>query len=546
MILKYLALLLGKELRVIRNAYFSTPRRALTSLGALLLLGLLVFAVTRGVTIGMEQVLAEIPPAMEEMVISLLLVIIFIWLAAIIFISVVVDSPRRFFQTADLELLMATPTPPALVFSFRFLVFILGSSSTLMQLFVFGFGPLLALGTVVGAPWHFFLFILPVAYLFLIIPAAIGVLLIMLLLFVFTPRIIFRIAGFFQLALTVIWIVFVTGDQEAMLTALLERIGQVDWLWNLLRPLQVGGEVVSTLLGYEGALLRPFLELFLFAAGIMALAIFIIRRLYYPVYDRLQSLAPVKKKARPGKKKAPQVEGPVLTQWKMALRNQEMAGASLGMGSFLLVYYLIMYSMDIEGTILPFFLNVGVVSFVLQLIAFILLMPASLIKDAQVLRKQFWLLKVAPVSGREALLNSWQAHFWPQAVLGIPALALAHFLTGLNWSLLLPAILLYLLLQGAVTLLNIAAWYAEYAWGSSVSPLVQVIREWAPMLFYPLFLIFLGLGYFYQRLGFLSFLHAWEQGSVFLLGGTLALLLLGGCLLLAWKKGIHYWEEMEI
>lgn len=263
---RYLPLLFGKEIQVIRNTYFVSPRKILITLGILCLILLFLVAITAGLRVGLEKVIQEILVDMEEMVMGVLLAIIFIWMAVVTFVSVIVDSKNKFFQTTDLEFLMSTPVPSSLVFSFRFLIFVLGSSSTFVQLFIFGFCPPLALGIVIGASWQFFVFILPVAYLYLIIPAAAGNLMIMLLLFVFTPKSIYPIVGLFNLTLTIIWITFVTGDQGEKLTYLMEVIENLNWFWQIVRPLQAANQVATALLGYGSSLGRPLFELFFMAA----------------------------------------------------------------------------------------------------------------------------------------------------------------------------------------------------------------------------------------------------------------------------------------
>lgn len=544
--MRYLTLLLGKELQVIRNTYFYSLRKVFITMAIFLIILLIIAGITAGIRVGLEKVLSEIPAGLEEVVTGTLLEIIFLWLTLIIFISVIVESRSKFFQTTDLELLMATPVPPALVFSFRFILFILGSSSTFMQLFIFGFSPLLALGIVMGAPWQFFFFILPVVYLFLIIPAAVGVLVIMLLMCLFSPKNLFRIFGFFNLVLSILWITFIAGDQEGKLLFLMERVVNLDWFWQLMRPIQAVNQVATALLGYGSSLGRPLLELFFIAVVFMAVAVLIIRRLYYPVYDRLQTFSKEKKKVYQRSNKTQGVPGPIFIQWKMALRNSEMAGAAFSMGSLLLVYYIILFSISPEGGIFLFLLNLGVVGICLSLLVFVLLMPASIIRDLDILRRQFWLLKTAPISSQEAVLNSWQAHFWPQIILAVPTLGLGHFLAGLEWRLFGFALVIFLVLQAMVTLLNILSWYAEYAWGRSVSPLLHLIREVGPFIFYPVFLFFLGLGFFYRRFSILTFLHSWEQRHVFIVSGGVVLLITLMGALFSWKKAVQFWEQMEI
>lgn len=544
MIRRYLTLLLGKELRVIRNAHFSTPKKTLLTIGILLIFLLVLVGVTSGLRVGLARVLQEIPEPMKEMVIRELLVIIFIWLATVLFISVIIDSQNKLFKKNDLELLMATPVPPALVFTSRFILFILGSSSTLIQLSIFGICPLLSLGIVAGAPWYYYLFIVPVAYLFLMIPASIGVLLLISLLRILTPKTLFRLAGIFNLFISIIWIVFIIGEQERMLSFLIEWIGRLDWLWQLIRPLQAGTQVALVLLGY-GSLSWSLLELLLLAVVCMVLAVSVIQRFYYPVYDRLQASTYAKKKVQHRAKRGDR-SGPIMTHWKMALRNYEMAGGAIGMATFLLIYYIILYTMSPEGGILLFLLNLGIVGLCVFFMVFIFLMPADILNDLDSLRRQFWLLKASPLSSRKAVFNSLQTYYWPQIILAPPLLALAHLLAGLDWILFVPALIIFLLLQAVVTLLNILSWYAEYAWGKSVSPLLHVLREWGPMLFYPVFLFLLGLGFFYQRFSFLAFLHSWDERQVFLLSGVLLFGVVFFVVFLAWKRALQLWEQMEI
>ncbi len=546
MILRHISLLIGKEILIVRNAYFSSHKKILSTLGVGAVFFLIMLAVISSLRRGFNSLLEAIPPEMAETAMVSLVAVIFLWLTAIIFLSVVMDSQKKFFHTADLELLMATPVSPGLVFSFRFLIFVLFSSTTLSQLLIFGFGPLFALGRVVGAGIDFYLLALPVAYLYLIIPAALGILLIMILLKFFSPKGIFRIAGLFNIVMTVAWIAFITGDQGRILAFIVEKLGEWDFLFYLLRPLDAASEITMGLMGFEISLWRPFGELSLFAIGGLGIAVYIIRKLYYPIYDRLKSVTVQEKKYSPGVKKTGFQPGVVLTEWKMAIRNYEMAQGALGMGTMLLAYFFVLFSIKPEGGVLPFLLNLGIVGFCTGTIVSIFLTPAAILEDQEVRKRQYWLLKVSPIKGKTAVNLYWQSFFLPQLILGIPFLALGHWMGGNGLRLFFPAVLVFLVMQTTNSFLAYLVEYAGFAWGNNVSPIIRFLRDFAPILFYPVFLFFLGLGYFYDRLAFLVFLHSMSQQTVLVLSGSLLLILIILILVPGRKKTAEFWERMEL
>lgn len=542
--MKHLYLLWQKDVKTLINAYFQTPKQIMKTLAVLLLIlgltGLLVNAFRRW----FHTLMDSFSPEAVLVSTPLLFFLILSWLSILIFVAVFVDCRQKFFHTADLEFLMATPVKPSIIFSYRFVNFILFSSSIIIQLLLFGFAPLIALGLVLSAPWYYYVFLLPITYSYLSIPAALGLVLIITLLRFISPKKLFKIAGVLHLSVTGVWLYFVFGSQEEILTFFLEHLAGRDWLIHILRPLSAGAELLIGFLGFEANLGRSILELGLFVVLIFALAVFIIQKIYYPAYDRILSSTHGKKQIKaPGREK---VLSLVSAHWRIAFRNYEMAQGALGMLAIFVVYIVIIRSISLEHTAILFLLNLAVSGFVCSWVSYLLFVPPAILTDNQAPKKQFWLLKVSPYPSREVVRSFWTIYFIPQIPSGLLLLAVAHWITGLSWSLFPPALIIFLLMQGAMNSIEVLAVFLEFVQTSETPVLHKFLREFSPLLISLLFLFFLGLGELYQSVPFLRFLHSLQKGYVSALGIAIALMIL----LICGIKGITIaekcWERFQL
>ncbi len=544
MTIKHWRLLWQKEWQIFRNTFLHQPKQVLFLtlfiIALVALLGFLLIKLREWLAGFIVNLAAEIN---SDLLSHLLVIIVLSWLTILVINAVISESKRNFFQLTDLHNLLVTPVKPWLLISFRFFIFSLFSFTTI-QHFIFGFVPLLAIGAVFNAPWFYYPLILPVTYLFLLIPVAIGLVLVNLLLRFLSARLIFGVATFLNITLGLSWLYFLFGDNQQMLISLMERALAWDVLAKVLYPLTLTANLIGGMLNYQIIFIRPLVELIIFSLLTLVIAVLIIQKIYYRVYDRLQCQMHRQKKANPAKSsKEPTL---LVLYWKMAFRNYEMAKGVTGFGMFYLGYLVLLRAWQPSEMMFLLLLNIGVVGLMAQLIVVIMLQPAEVLTDYDAAKKQYWILKSSPFSTKKVISLLWQIHFWPQLIIGGVGLLSAHLVAGIELLYLIPVLLLFSLIQALVNLLQMMAILMTYLRGYNVSWLEKVLREGILFFTYPLIIFILGLGSFYQRFSVLSFLHSWTQRDVFAGSMILFLALLSLSTVFAFKKSLSCWERLEL
>jgi len=232
--MEQLRLLLQKDLLLWRNSYWRTGKQAAVTLAvaavALLAVGFFARHLLRWFSpIAETFIQGGLTVNMLSPLVSLLLV----WLFVISFFSAAQLSRERFLLTPDLALLIATPVSSKIIFALRFLFMAFLSPSGFFEVALFGLAPLAALGLITAAPWPYFALLLPLIYLYRIIPAALGVTLIMLLSRALPPRRLYQALTAGNFLLGAINFYFIFGGQQALLTRLAARLaGAERILWG--------------------------------------------------------------------------------------------------------------------------------------------------------------------------------------------------------------------------------------------------------------------------------------------------------------------------
>jgi ABC-2 type transport system permease protein len=172
--------LLSPRLLAARNALVRAPMRAV-------LLALVTALFWSGSFVFFERTLAyfQTITALGPLLTQRLLVMLFVSFFAILVISNVVTALSTFYLAADVRLLLAAPVPYRRVHQARFVETLVASS---WMVLLFGLPVFLAYGVVYGAGPLFYAGTLATLVPFLVIPAAIGVLVTTALVLVFPAR----------------------------------------------------------------------------------------------------------------------------------------------------------------------------------------------------------------------------------------------------------------------------------------------------------------------------------------------------------------------
>jgi hypothetical protein len=554
----HLRLLLRKELWLLRNSHFRTRKQAAATLGVVLLI-LLATAGIAGATYGwLRPLVSDLPPALRGPVVRPLLIVVYTWLAMLLFASTVQESRNRFFLTPDLSLLVSTPVNPLLLFSSRFVLFVFLSPTSLLWACLLAFGPLIGVGLIAGAPWYYYPLLVPITYVYLLVPAALGLALIMSLMRVLPPRRLFHLAAAFNAVLAVAWVAFILGDQTAVLSRLLGAVERLGPAFSAVLPLQGAADLLAGLLGYRpGGLGGPLSALLISAALVFAACMLVVGWAYYPCYERLQagewrpaSKGAVRQAKAAGTGRGGRVSGLwllLLSQWKMAWRNHEVAQGALGIGAVLAGYVVTMGQLAAGAGALLALVHIAVISFFGNLAVQIMFMPFAVVKDRSVLCRQYWPLKAAPVPGRQVVWSLFLAQCLPALPLGLLVLFVANLATGASLAVLILSLgLMLFVASSAAAVFQLTSLLEISALGKEVPLLARVGRELAPVCYSALVLLPAAVGYCYQDLGALSFMHAWPRDAVVSLSVLLTLLLAVFALVQSLRSMNGIWQAIEI
>ncbi len=563
-----LQVLWQKEVAIFKNSYLKTKKQLFTSVGMLLVgllaVGLLAMvgftAIFRSAILSLTEAMPMLSP---EAVYTLLFYLLLVWFSFTILGAMLQEVQPEFYQSPELNFLISTPVAAATLFVSRFVKMTYFSKSSLSSVVFFGLPSMLSLGVMASAPWYYYLFILPVVYLFLIIPASLGISLSMFLLRFLSAKRIMQAAAVINTLSTVVWFAFIWGGEEVLpqIFGWLEKAGP--FLAFIFPLAEAVNALTAFLQGDVGAALGPLARLFLSSGVIFAVAMLVARQVYYAGYDRSQTVEGNmgrrsknrRKKTFSAQKQSKIWHGRkanlVLTEWKKALRNYEMGQGAIGMLAMLVGYLVVITRMELSETwtVLLAVLHIGVLGFLVSGMVAMFFVPAAFMKkqDKKILKEQHVLAKTMPFRRGEFLQGYWLALFIPQVIIGGVALALVNIFTGSSVAVIVVSVLALSVLFGTMNIFDIALDMLGYSQQEeSVTLLLRIGRSILPFVYYIVALGVLALGQVYSHLGFMRFIHHWSPSTGMAVSGALFLILSGVIFYYSLRMGTKYWEEMEI
>ena len=550
--MRHLGVLLRKELKLLRNTYFRTGKRGAITIG----LSLLVLLLPTLLVIWFRLVAFNIPSVVVGGMVRPLVLVISLWFTIIMFFSTINHSKTRFFLTPDLALLAATPVSPLTLFALRFVLLVCFNSGTFLQLSMFGFAPLIALGAIFAAPWYYYALVPLVTYMYVVIPAALGVTLLMLLTRALSPKRLFQVMAVLGTGVELLWLAFIVGgsDQEALLSRLIVGVEGASPLIDVLLPLRALGDLWPAVLGLGGSVGRPLIVLVSCAAAAFGLAMAVMSRYYYQNYERLQTAEVIgpKRVVNSAKRRADTSSKRsthhliAATQWKMALRNREMAQGGLGVFMMLLAYVVFMGDRVSGGGPLVMISNIAVIGFFATIGVQVLFLPFAMMQDRSVLVQQYWPFRSAPISEHDAAWAFFLANL-PALLISWVVLVVANYFTGVSGPLmLLSLVLMFFVIASLAAVNQISSLLSVGTHGERIPLLTRLLRDLVPLLYIPLALLPMLLGSYYRSLGFLSFLHALPPGHVLAGAALLSALIMALIWWAAMSQTKKLWANLEI
>jgi hypothetical protein len=475
-----------------------------------------------------------------------------LWLLFSTFSLMLGEARSKFYQSPESSLLISSPIPANTLFIFRFFLATCLSKGAFINLPVFVLSPLIALGIASAAPWYYYLFIPPVAYPLLTISASLAILLTMILIKLLSTKRIMQVGAVFGFLSTGLWVGFFIMDPERILPQLLTWIEAAEPVLAILFPLNDAASALTYLTQGDIAF-WPLLRLVFTSGVILAGSMLAAKRLYYSGYDRAQTteVSTRKQVERPAKKPL-SLSGRgnlILTEWKKAVRNYEMAQGAIGLLVMFVVYLFTAGRFVLPtpwGNLIPL-VHIGVIGFLAFGAVGVFFIPAAIRQDMKALKEQYSVLKAAPLEGREFIWCYWLAPFFPQLLFGGVILVVLNIFLGSGILTILLSLVVFTLLVGAVTMLSQTldiAVYTGKAWAANITG--RIVRNVLPWVYYIVALVILALGQVYTEFGFLGFLHHLPQGLMTVTSGVIFLALTAFTFYHSFRLGARYWEEMEI
>jgi hypothetical protein len=545
-------LLLQKEAAVFRNSYLKTRRQKLIAL-AWLTLGIVgIGGITLAISHWIRPLLTDVPSMPALPLIASIFYLILLWLVFTTFSLMLGEARSKLYQSPESSLLISCPIPANTLFIFRFILTTCLSKGALINLPIFVLVPLIAVGIASAAPWYYYLFIPPVAYPLLTISASFAILLVMILIKLLSTKRIMQVGAVFGFLSTGLWVGFFFMGPERILPQLLSWIEVAEPALAILFPLNDAASALTYLTQGDIAF-GPLLRLVFTSGVILAGSMLAANRLYYSGYDRAQTteVSNRKRVERPAKEPL-SLSGRsnlILTEWKKAMRNYEMAQGAIGLLVMLVVYLFTAGRFVLPepwGNLIPL-AHIAAIGFLASGAVGIFFIPAAIRQDMKALKEQYSVLKATPVGGREFIWCYWLAPFLPQLLLGGVILLILNIFLGSGILTILLSLVVFTLLVGAVTMLSQTLDLAVYTGKAGVASVTgHIVRQVLPWVYYIVALVILALGQVYTELGFLGFLHHLPQGMMTATSGVIFLALTAFTFYHSFRLGARYWEEMEI
>jgi hypothetical protein len=540
-------ILLQKEALVFRNSYLRTRKQIAIAVALAILVPVWLGVTTWAFRDIVSVVLAEL--GMD--IIAPLFHFIFIVFLVFSFGTMQDQARLRLLNLPELSLLITSPISANTLYLFRVILVTFSARGALFLLFVFILPGLIAVGIAGGAPWYYYLFVLPVAYSLLLVAASFAVVLILLLARVLSPKKIAQgaaVLGFLGFAL---WIGFMVWGMGEIGPLLLAWARAKELLWHITLPATDAAALLTGLIHGEVPF-WPLTRLFVVTGVILGGSMLIARRVYYQAYERAQIVEisgkkqvkrPVREPLSLGRRSSV-----ILTEWKKAVRND------MGLTAITLLGILGVYLFFAVGFVLPepwnnllFLAHIGVIGFLTSAaVEGLFTTPADVGQDSKARKEQFSVLKSAPFSGRDFVFSYWLAPFIGQILIsGVILLVLHIFLGSSIPTILLSLVVLALLLGSAAAFESVLSMAAMEGKWWLATPAGFYVRAFLPVLYYILALGILALGMIYE-IWLVEFLHHLPQGLEFTISGAIFLALTGFTLYYFLRLCARYWEEMEI
>ncbi|MTI94733.1 MAG: hypothetical protein FH749_04475 [Firmicutes bacterium] len=456
---------------------------------------------------------------------------ILLWVFLVVLVQGLRNLVPHYYKSADLTWLVTTPLPGDHVFAFKFLTSILkGFKDTIFL----SLPLLLAACWVGGMHWSYFPLLLVVIFAFTIVPSALAVVFGMAALRVVSVKVFGGLVTALNLLLTAAFWVGVWNADVIEGLALFLFEGSA----NLIPMVSAGKIVDALVIGAIGEAIVP--AGILLATGVVTLFLtfMVSRLLFYQGWLNVQDTTDAKTSFRRGKGTSGLIPSLLFTEWKFALRNQEMLpGFIMMLGIFVVSVFPFARGNWLGGSVEAALVVAMLAAAVLPALGVIVMfVPIETATNKGLLKGRFQLIKTLALGANTVFAYRMLRVFVPAALLG--GIGVFLFSLLLDTSPVLTLMAVFVLQLGFVAV-HEATELFYYAKLDKRYPILGEVFCWVALLLY-----IIGAG---------GPLLLWALRDVFTIFFTPAFLpsaviLVVASILTVWaarKLAVYAWDEME-
>lgn len=397
--------------------------------------------------------------AISDEVVNGMLIIFFFVAVIWIYLTLIVQSIstfiRNFYKSPDMNYLITIPVPLNYVFLFKFFEHIISSIKSMLFLF---FPFLAALGMWVNAPLIYYISIIPLYIIISIIPCAIGVMVAMVGSRIVSAKVFNILTSIITFAINISFAVLFARTQDVSTTYIIKVIELLEkpWLSDII-PVTAGIRLFYALAVGEWP---TYSALFLLVISILfiTIAFMISKKMFFEgwaknqfVKTQISKMKVIESDNYKDSKRNEIIEW-IKTEWKMAIRNNEMIMGAV----FMLIFYLFGVFAFIYGglfsnsPLIGVYLLITIASIFNIMAVSILFVPAEVAKDKNLWKKRYWLLKVIPLDESKVFNVQCLMFFVPAYIISLVGIIAYSAVNGLSIYLMLLTILgMFFILYGS-------------------------------------------------------------------------------------------------
>jgi hypothetical protein len=541
----HITLLWKNELKMFRNSSLGSKKQIIITISVALFTILITALLTSTFFLMFKTIKATLGPILNDSLFSLVCLLIYAWVGLLVFFSIFSMTREKYLHTPDLEFLISTPIHPIKIFLFRFFMVSFFSPSTIFQVAIFGLAPLIAAGIAFGAAPAYYPLLLPLLYIYSIVPAALAVAVMMLLVRHVPTKVLFGLATAMNLLMTIGWMAFMMRDQAAVMEVLLQLIDQYSGIiTQLLITVNAAVAISEALFGTPTPVIPPLATLMCVSAAVLAVSAIIVSRVYYRGYERISYLESSQLvKHRKLKGKTP-VAAMVACTWKRISRNKEMAQAAIFTLSLLIAYGFIMHRLNFDASVTIVLINSAVVSFFANLTVQVLVMPSDYLADRTVYHQQFWMLKASPLQAKTVVAGMLAATLPAEILLALVVATTINLAAGMGLPLTLVGMVVIIIMHSGSALLGLYTVLLELMPdASNQGAVIKILRNILQILYYLIAMVLAGFIVYYRKVPFMATLSETTAGMI---GAVSFVALSSACIIFAHKASVAIWNKLEL